>query len=183
VFDLRGEAYYVANNTREAVDGYQLTNTERLGQFSGLGWYAQVSAWPLGDAFVSPDPGMQRPTRLDFSKEPPKPKHGVEVLAAMGGIKASYDGASRGDGRVYDANTPGNPSGSAGSDVTIYEYGLGVNYWHSTYVRATLNYVLYHTPDSGSKDNLAVVPGNGVADTAKSAHVLHELGARLMLAF
>ena len=183
VLDLRGEAYYVANNTREAVEGYQLTNTERLGQFRGLGWYAQISAWALGDAFVSPDPGMQRPTRIDFSKAPSAPKRGLEVIASMGGVSTSYDGASRGEGSVYDANTPGNPSGTAGKDITIYEYGLGLSYWHSTYVRATLSYILYHTPGSGSPDNLARVPGNGVAETAQSAHVLHELGTRLMVAF
>jgi hypothetical protein len=183
VFELRGEAYYVANNTREAVEGYQLTNTERLGQFSGIGFYAQLSAWPFGDSFVSPDPGMQRPTRLDFSKPPSPPKRGLEVLASIGGVSASYDGASRGAGSVYDAKTPGNPSGAVAKDISIYEYGLGLNYWHSTYVRATLNYTLYHTPGSGSPDNLAQVPGNGVAETATSAHVLHELGTRLMLAF
>src|SRR6185369_5807771 len=61
MFDLRGEAYYVSNDTREAVDGFQLTNTERLGRMSGVGWYVQASAWPVGDAFVPPEPGIHRP--------------------------------------------------------------------------------------------------------------------------
>jgi hypothetical protein len=183
VFDVRAEAYYAAYNTREAVEGYQLTNTERLGHFRGLGWYAQVSAWPLGDAFVPGDPGMQRPSRLDFSKPPAAPKRGLEALAYVGGVRASYDGASRGGGGVYDERTPGNPSGNVGTNVTIYEYGLGLTYWHSNYMRAMLNYVLYHTPGSGSPDNLARVPGNGVAETATTAHVLHELGARFALGF
>jgi hypothetical protein len=183
VVDFRGEAYYVANNTREAIEGYQLTNTERIGQLRGVGWYAQISAWPLGDAFVPSEPGMQRPTRLDFTKPPSAPKRGLEALAYVGGVNAIYDGASRGNGSVYDANTPGNPTGTAGKNVTIYEYGFGLNYWHSTYVRTTLNYILYHTPGSGSRDNIARVPGNGVPETAATAHVLHELGARLQLAF
>jgi hypothetical protein len=183
VFDLRGEAYYVANNTREAVEGYQLTNTERLGQFRGAGFYVQLSAWPFGDAFVPSDPGMQRPTRLDFTKPPAAPKRGLEVVGFVGGVSARYDGASRGEDSVYDAKTPGNPSGDAGGKIAIYEYGAGLNYWHSTYVRTTLSYILYHTPGSGSTDNLAAVPGNGVTETAKSAHLLHELGARFQVSF
>src|SRR5262249_3432497 len=55
-FALQGEAYYVINNTREAVDGYQLTNTERLGRMKGVAWYAQASVWPVGDAFLGPEP-------------------------------------------------------------------------------------------------------------------------------
>jgi hypothetical protein len=43
--------------------------------------------------------------------------------------------------------------------------------------------VLYHTPGSGSPDNLAKVPGNSVTETAATAHVLHELGARFALGF
>ena len=70
IFDIRGEAYYVANRTREAVEGYQLTNTERLGRVRGTGWYAQVSAWPFGDAFVTGDPGLVRPTRSTSPRRP-----------------------------------------------------------------------------------------------------------------
>src|SRR5262249_46340672 len=44
--EIRGEAYYVANHTREALDGYSLTNTERLGQVKGVGWYVQLACWP-----------------------------------------------------------------------------------------------------------------------------------------
>src|SRR6185503_3202579 len=167
--DLRGEAYYVANNTREAVEGFQLTNTERLGQFRGVGWYAQLSAWAFGDTFIPTEPRMQRPTRLDFSKPPSALKRGLEVLAYFGGINASYDGASRGKGSAYDAKTPGNPSGQVGTNVNIYEAGFGANYWHSSYIRATVDYAFYYTPGSGSPDNLAKVPGNTVADTAKTA--------------
>src|SRR6185436_6199968 len=104
MIEIRGEAYYVANNTREAVEGFQLTNTERFGQINGIGWYAQGSWW-LGDRYVSGDPGMVRPTRLDLAKEPEPPKKGLEILALFAGVNAAYDGASRVKS-TYDAKTP-----------------------------------------------------------------------------
>ena len=82
-FDVRAEAYWVNNGTREAVDGLQLKNTERLGNVQGVGYYAQVSYWLWGDAFVTPDPGNWRPPRLDLSKTPDIDKHGVEVSACV----------------------------------------------------------------------------------------------------
>jgi hypothetical protein len=184
--DIRGEAYYVANNTREAVEGYQTTNTERFGKIGGVAWYAQVSAWVLGDGFVSGDPGMVRPTRIDLAKAPEVPKKGLEVLALISGINASYDGAAR-QGE-YDEKTPGNPDGKVAKNITVLQYGLGLNYWLSSYIRTSVNYIIYHTPGSASPDNLAQVPGNTVpADTGtelnKEAHLVQELGARIGVAF
>jgi len=181
IFDIRGEAYYVSNGTREAVDGFQLTNTERLGKVTGVGWYAQVSAWPLGDAFVNGDPGMVRPTRIDFAKEPERPKKGLEVLLLVAGVNAAYDGASRGG--EYDGKTPGNPSGKTAKDLTVYQYGVGLNYWHTSYVRVSLNYSIYHTPGSGSPDNLAGVPGNLGKTPIEGANMMHELSTRVGVAF
>jgi hypothetical protein len=171
--ELRGEVYYVANNTRESVEGYQLTNNERFGQVRGVAGYAQVSAW-LGHPYVSGDPGLVRPTRIDFSKEPEAPKRGLEALFLIAGIGASYDGASR----------QGKPDADkAKANITVLQYGFGVNYWHSSYIRTTLNYSLYSTPGSGSQENLAQVPGNTLQDPGPNTHVLHELGARFGLAF
>jgi hypothetical protein len=178
-FDLRGEAYYVANGTRESVEGYQLTNTERFGQISGVGWYGQISAW-IGDWYVSGDPGMVRPTRIDFTKEPDAPKRGLEILAVIAGINASYEGASK-QGK-YDEKTPGNPD-KTGKNISVLQYGFGLNYWHSSYVRTTLNYSIYHTPGSASSDNLAAVPANTLKTPDKGAHLLHELGFRVGVAF
>jgi hypothetical protein len=181
IFELRSEAYFVSNNTREAVDGFQLTNTERLGRLKGVSWYALLSMWPLGDTFVSGDPGMTRPTKIDLGKEPDRPRKGVEVVALVAGIDATYDGAARGG--EYDAKTPGNPSGKIAKNVKVYQYGFGLNYWHTPYVRTTVNYTVYHTPGSGSTDNLARVPGNTIAVPIADAHLLHELGARFGVAF
>ena len=65
------------------------------------------------------------------------------------------------------------------SDVTIYEYGFGANYWLSRFFRATVNYIVYHTPGSGSAENGATVPGNLGKTPVPGAHVLHEISARL----
>jgi hypothetical protein len=182
MIELRGEAYYVANNTREAVEGFQLTNTERFGHLNGIGWYAQGSWW-LGDRYVSGDPGMVRPTRIDLTKEPEAPKKGLEIVALFAGINASYDGASRVESK-YDAKTPGNPSGMVASDITLYQFSLGLNYWHSSYIRSTVNYSVYHTPSSGTPANAAVVPDNTLKPAPMDpAHLFYELGARVAVAF
>ncbi|WP_269084092.1 porin [Sorangium cellulosum] len=179
--ELRAEAVYLANNTREAVEGYQLTNTERLGQVRGLGWYVQLSAWPVGDAFVTGDPGYSpRPAKVDLTKEAEKPKSGLEVAAILAGINATYDGASRENGGVYDANTPG-AEGGPGTDLQVMQVGLGANYWHTKNVRLSVNYNAYLTPGSGSDENLLRVPGNTLKRA--DAHALHELGARVGLSF
>lgn len=188
MIDIRGEAYYVANNTREAIEGYQATNTERLGQVSGVGWYGLISIWPLGERVdLGNRPGMFRPLIPDFSKEPPRPTYGLEVLAAVGGVNARYDGASRGG--AYDPNTPGAPRAD-GTDprrnITAYQYIFGINYWHAAWwsiIRLTFNYSVYHTPGSGTEKNLAVVPGNLGAEPTQGAHLLHEFSGRVGLQF
>ncbi len=172
---LQGEAYYVANRTREAVEGYQLTNTERLGAMTGVGWYVQLSAWPLGDAFVQGDPGFARPTHVDLDKEAEKPKRGLELLAIVSAVNAHYAGASRGG--VADGKTPD-------GDIDIFSYGAGLSYWHTKHLRLSINYIAYHTPGSASEENLAGVPGNQAkVGESKEAHLLHELGARTAVFF
>jgi len=43
--DFRAELVYVNNNTREAIDGYQTTNTQRFGVMKGTSYYVQASYW------------------------------------------------------------------------------------------------------------------------------------------
>jgi Phosphate-selective porin O and P len=178
-FSLQGEAYYVVNDTREAVDGYQLTNTERFGRIAGVGWYAQVSAWPLGDAFLTPEPGVSRPRHLDLNaRQPTRTPQGLEMIVLVSGINASYRGATRLDS-VPDINTPM-------SDITIYQVGVAANYWYTRHTHFGINYMAYVTPSSGTPTvNQAMVPANlahanGVPD---DGHVLHELSARLAVTF
>jgi hypothetical protein len=65
----------------------------------------------------------------------------------------------------------------------VYQYGVGLNYWHTSYVRVSVDYSIYHTPGSGSVDNLASVPGNLLKEPIKGANMIHELGTRLGIAF
>lgn len=177
---VQGEAYYVSNNTREAVDGFQFTNTERLGNFSGLGWYLQVSGWPVGDTFIGPDPGKIRPRMLDLMRKGEASlKHGLELLALVSGINANYNGAARLGSA--DAKTPA-------SNVTVYQFGVAAQYWHTKHARFSINYNAYFTPGSGQSPvvNQAVIPDNLLKDSAgktREGNILHELGARLTTAF
>jgi len=174
---FQGELYYVNNTTREAIDGFQLTYTERRGSLSGLGWYAEVSAWPFGEAFIPSEPGTNHPRKIDPDHRE-RPRRGLQLLGMVGGINAKYEGASHGDG-ILDPTTPA-------TNITVYQYGLGAQYWHTKHVRVALNYILYHTPGSGNTaENLAVVPDNLKIPNAQpgNGHLLHEFGARLSLAF
>jgi hypothetical protein len=178
IFEVRGEAYYVGNGTREAVDGAQLTNTERYGRMTGAGWYVQLSAWPWGDSFVNGDPGFWRPYVVDPNGEARRPRKGLEVVALAGGVNADYQGGSRKG--ALDTNTPSDKTGSA---IDVFEYGFAINYWYTRFVRASVNYIAYHTPGSGTRDNRAAVPGNLLPEKNAREHVLHELGTRIGIGF
>ena len=69
------------------------------------------------------------------------------------------------------------------NDETLRQFGGAASYWHSRWVRLSVNYAAYMTPGSGSSDNLAVVPGNVTKGGNPNAHTLHELGTRLQLWF
>jgi hypothetical protein len=167
---FQGEAYWVDNGTREAADGAQLTKTERTGHVHGAGWYVQLSCWPLGDAWIAPDPGLVRPRTLDLKAPPERIKKGLEMLVILAGVNARYDPATGSD--KPDAKEPP-------ARITVYEYGFGANYWVSRFFRAAVNYIVYHTPGSGTADNGATVPGNLGKTPTPGAHVLHEISARL----
>jgi len=178
--DLRFEAYYVRNNTREAIDGYQLTNTERFGRIKGVGWYGQISAWVWGDAFVSGQPGIHRPPTVNLETPPQSKRRGLEVLAIVAGIAANYDGATR-EQSIADSNTPD-------WNIALYQFGGGLQFWYETNFRAAVNYTAYFAPNSGKRtwnqavtvDDYALSPATGYGD---GADVFHELGARLAVTF
>ncbi len=176
-FELRTEAYYVRNETREALDGYQFANTERNGAISGMGWYVQTSFWAWGDPFVNGTPGVFKPTTMDLTKPLPIPKKGLEIVAGVSRIDAAYRGASR-RGK-YDAKTPG--SGTTPSSIQVMQVTGAANYWHDRHLRLTVAYAAYLTPGSGRGDNLASVPGNLAKDP--DAHVLHEISGRACVMF
>jgi hypothetical protein len=179
---LRSEGYWVSRSTREAVEGFQSTNSERFGQLQGVGWYAQISAWilQLSGLINSDVPTLgtfPRPHHLELARTSLVPeRYGIEIAFLGAGVNARYDGASR----------AGAPDASERSTkLQVYQLGVAVNYWHTRHFRLSLNGNLYEAPASGSAKNLAVVPGNlGSATTRDAdAHALWELGARSTVMF
>jgi hypothetical protein len=178
-FALRSEAYWVSRGTREAIDGYQSTNTERLGVLQGVGWYAEVSVWALqaGGLIDGGAPDLaEYPTaeHLELARvTPPPQRHGLEIALLGAGVNAHYDAASRGG--AADASSPA-------TGLQIYQMGLAINYWHSSHFRLSMNGNAYIVPGAGGRDNLAMVPGN-LGNRDPGAHALWELGGRTTLMF
>lgn len=176
--DVRGEAYWVSNDTRESIDGTQLTNTERFGRMKGVGWYAMVSLWAWGDPFVSGEPGLWRPVTVALTDQAP-PRRGLEIIGLASGIAANYDGASR-QSSPADLYTPN-------ANIAVYQFGGAVQYWYGRNFRGALNYSAYFAPDSGDQlRNQAVVADNIALDPAGDSgggNVQHELTGRLAVTF
>ncbi len=176
VIDLRGEAYYVNNDTREAILGFEPTNTERLGHLEGVSWYASLAWWacfiPTFEQLVTGEPGITRPPSRDDARAPAL-RSALEASILAGGIHASYDGASRLDSTA-DGNAPG-------GDITVYQFGGAVQYWLGTNLRLGVNYMAYLAPDSGDASVTQVVVPDNLTRTDGSSgegHVQHELAVR-----
>lgn len=177
--DIAVEGYYASYNTREAIDGFALTNTERLGRMDGVGLTSWVTWWAFGDQRIGAPVGRQKPSKLNLKKKA-ELKRGLEVSALFSTVLAGYDGNERGG--EDDERTPGS-TGNPATDIDVFQFGGAISYWHTRAVRLSFNYSLYFTPGSGSSENLATVPGNIFEDRDPNAHVLHELGTRAQLAF
>jgi hypothetical protein len=176
--ELTHEMHYAAYDTREALAGFERTNTERLGSFTGLGFTSRVTWWALGDEHVAPDSGVLKPPRLELKRKVPY-KRGLEVDGIVSAILASYDAASRGG--ELDPLTPGATDRPA-TDLSVWQFALAASYWHTQHVRLQLAYSTYWVPGAGTADNLAVAPSQVVA-RAGDAELLHELGTRVQLSF
>lgn len=192
ILDLTGEVVYANSNTREALDGYQLSPfTERLGSLHGWGYYAQVAAWVYGSRDVIGFASYGRPQHLDLKEPQKKALDGVQLLAKVEQLNLVYHGAQRGG--VPDAATPD-------GDLKVISVAFGVNYWATRHLRVGLNYDFYSFPGSepvapsatnGPKqgpDERAVAPAQLVAKGADDGardggHVLHELQARVGVQF
>ncbi|MGH7440666.1 MAG: porin [Polyangiaceae bacterium] len=190
--DIMGEFIYLNEGTREAVDGYQLSPfTERIGALTGVGWYAQVGYWILGDQDIIGPPSYGRPIHVDLTKPQKRPQDGLQAMVKFEQLLLSYGGNSRGG--ALDSLTP---NGSI--DVDTFE--VGVNYWATKHLRVGLNYSYYLFPSSAptlatapggpvqSSTQRAVAPAQllarGVDDGARDgAHDLHELQARVGVQF
>jgi phosphate-selective porin len=191
-FDFTGEFIYVVDNTREAVDGYQISPfTERLGNLKGFGWYAQASYWLFGNHDIIGYPSYGRPIHLDLT-QPQRPHlQGVQILAKFEQLHMTYEGSDRGG-----ANDPKTPNGT----ILANDVEFGVNYWATRHLRVGLNYTLYSFPSSEpvtatgpgtpvqSSVQRAIAPAQllakGADDQARdNAHTMSEISARVGVQF
>jgi phosphate-selective porin len=191
-FDFTGEFLYVVDNTREAVDGYQLSPfTERAGALKGYGWYAQAGYWLLGNHDIIGYPSYGRPIHVDLKTPQNPPQQGVQVLAKFEQLHLDYNGNSRGG--ALDSKTP---QGA----IIVDDVEVGLNYWATRHLRVGVNYTLYVFPDSApvsattagspqqSAAQRAVAPGQllakGADDGARDhGHTLNEISARVGVQF
>jgi phosphate-selective porin len=191
-FDVTGEFIYTSDQTREAVDGLQLSPyTERTGKLEGYAWYAQVGYWIVGDHDIIGHPSYGRPIHVDLSKPQRPAEQGVQALAKFEQLHLWYDGASRG-GKANSKTPDG--------DIEVEGVELGLNYWATRHLRVGINYALYLFPDSApltpsskggpfqSSVQRAVAPGQVLAsgidnDARDTGHTLHELSARVGVQF
>jgi hypothetical protein len=193
IVDITSEVVGINNGTREAVEGYQATNTERFGSMKGVSYYVQFGVWPLGNRDINGQPGYENPPHVDLDKpDAPEPKQALQLLVKWEQLHATYDSNSK-KGDKDAKNVDG--------DIKANAFSLGANYWATKHVRLTCNYVanLFSGSEPTSpttmtdknvqtKDQRALAPGNtlaaGVNDSARDgAHVLHELLFRVAVAF
>ena len=183
-FDFTGEFVYGKNGTREAIEGYQATNTERFGDMHGYAYYLQLGVWPLGNRDFNGIPGYENPPHVSFDKaDDPEPRHALQLLAKWEQLKVTYASASV-------SGTP--DSKNIDGDIRIDAFSLGANYWFTRHVRLTANYVANLFPGSAptkattaggpqqTSDQRAQAPGStlavGINDNARNtANVLHEV--------
>jgi phosphate-selective porin len=139
-FDLTGEFVYNVYDTREAVDGYQISSfTERAGLLKGYGWYVQAGYWVVGDHDIIGHPSYARPIHVDFTKPQNPPRQGLQVVAKFEQLALTYQGAQRA-GKI-DSKTPN-------GDIDVDDFELGVNYWATKHLRVGVNYTHYMFPSA-----------------------------------
>jgi hypothetical protein len=190
-FDFTGEAVYAVANTREAVDGYQLSPfTERATRLTGWAYYAQLGAWILGNRDIVGNPSYGKPLHADLKEARKMPQRGVQLLAKLEQLHATYSGPR---GGALDAKTPI-------GDIDVFSVAFGVNFWATRHLRVGLDYSFFNFPDSapltptttgGPVQNgtqRAVAPAQalakGVDDSARDhGHTLHEIQARVGVQF
>ena len=162
-FDVTAEAILANFQTREAIDGAQLSPfTQRTGHStaSARTCRSACGSWATDRSSAS-QARASRCTSISRSPPPSCRGNGVEVLAKWEHLAVDYEGASRGG--VNDKKTP-----NGTTEVEAFE--LGVNYWATKHVRATANYVLNTFPD-------------GSAGSPIIGNLMHEVAARVGVQF
>jgi hypothetical protein len=192
-FDLTSEIVYAESNTREAVDGYQLSPfTERLTKLRGYAFYVQAGAWLIGSReIIGGAPTFGKPQHLDLDKPSTAPTHGLQALAKIERLHQTYSGPR---GGALDPKTPL-------GDIDVFSFALGLNFWATRHLRVGINYSYYDFPSSAptsatQKDGpiqtgnqRAVAPAQALAkgggdDPARDqGHTLHEIQMRVGVQF
>ncbi|HEX7664868.1 MAG TPA: porin, partial [Polyangiaceae bacterium] len=173
--DAIGEFIWSTTNTREAVDGYQLSGqNQREGDLTGFGWYGQVGLWVIGDRSVIGFPSYGKPTHVDLDKPPPdRPIHALELLAKFEQIRMDYEGASRGG--QSDSKTPN-------GQIAVDDVEFGATYWATKHVRVSANWTTYVFSNKANWPATSL-PAK-VDDSAKAqGHTLNELSMRVGVQF
>ena len=192
-FDFTGEFVYAWNNTREAVDGYQLSPfTERLGTLNGFAYYLQAGVWLMGSRDIIGTPSYGKPLHADLTAPAKTPRQGIQALVKFEQLHMTYDGAARGG--LLDALTPN-------GDIDMLSVSVGLNYWASRHLRVGLNWIHYGFPNSepvtpsaaGGPQQLvggqrALSPAQylpaGVDNTARdTGHTVEEIAMRVGVQF
>ena len=207
IFDLTSEIVYINNGTREAIEGYQASNSERFGSMSGWSYYIQAGVWPFGvpSRDIQGRPGYEMPAHLNFAKpDAPEPLHALQLLAKWEQVMLTYN------------STANSPAGTARDSkdvsgaINVNAFELGANYWFTKHVRLTANYIYNMFPNSlpstpspatspassswagytvaSNNQQRAQAPGNTITkgfddNSRNSADSLHELLFRVAVAF
>jgi hypothetical protein len=163
-FDFVAELVWVDHGTREAVEGFAATNTERTGSLTGTAAYLHGGYWLWGEPRLLQRGQGVRPPTLDWDQsDPPLPHQALELVLRGEVVDAEYAGAAR-------RGSP-NRQGLDG-DLRVFALGLGLNYWATRHARLSLGWTSYFVPSAGSGKNRALAPG-------ASSEIFHELGGRL----
>jgi hypothetical protein len=174
--ELMAELVHVRHGTREASAGEEIV-ARRSGTLAGHAAYGQLGVWVLGSrAVLGPDMSRDR---------------ALQIIARAEVLRARYEGGRQDD-------PPDAPS--LDGRIRVNALLLGAKYWWNPYLRWSVNYGIYHFPESapviadpdgpsGSQTarQRAVAPGNllepGASAAARSSHGLHELLFRVELGF
>ena len=192
IVDVTSEFIYARSDTREAVDGLQLSPfTERLGTLAGYSYYVEAGVWLVGNQEIIGYPSYARPIHVDLSKPDERPREGVQVVGRFEQLHMTYDGASRGG--KDDSKTPNGV-------IDVTSFTVGANYWATRHLRVSLNYGAYFFPGSEpttasetggpvqTAAQRAIAPGQylgkGVDNVARdSGHSVNEISARFGVQF
>jgi hypothetical protein len=190
-YDLTSEFVYAVSNTREAVDGYQLSRfTERTTQLLGYAYYVQLGAWVLGNRdIIGGASSYGKPLHLDLRVPQKVAARGLQILAKAEQLHVTYSARAG----ALDAKTPL-------GDIDVTSFALGANFWATRHLRVGLNYTYYDFPSSEpvsasaaggpvqTSAQRAQAPAQALAkgsdDAARdNGHTLHELQLRVGVQF